>query len=162
MWTNICLLFGEEEKNIVISSSPIKDGPTNQPTNRWKYQNIQSLNTCLAITIHMLTLYHKNIAANMDDIDDNDRTMTWANFFSLRPTNIHTLPMTTTTMTLWHRSHRKESVHNEQKQQVAKTKSRTGTFKCLSFSLSFPSYDKLCETKYNLALIRSVFANVMK
>lgn len=41
----------------------------------------------MAITIHMLTLYDKNIAANMDDIDDNDRTMTWTNFFWLRPTD---------------------------------------------------------------------------
>lgn len=116
----------------------------------------------------MLTLYDKNIAANMDDIDDNDRTMTWENFFGYdQPTHPSTHVYTDddddfmTQIAL-----KEESTHNEQRQQqVAKTKSRTGTFKCLSFSIPLslsPSYDKLCETKYNLALIRSVFVNVMK
>lgn len=127
MWTNICSFFVEKEEegdggedeeeerqnHRNVSLSPIKNGPANQPTNRWKYQNVQSLNTCLTITIHMLTWYDKNIVVNMDDIDDNDRTMTWDKFFCYDQDK-HMTMRTATTATVWHRSHWKRSIHNEQ------------------------------------------------
>lgn len=94
IWINICLCFKEEEdrkKNFVISSSSINDGPTNQPTNRPTDENTKHTKFKHLFGYHDThcdCMYDKNIAANMNDIDDNDRTMTWTNF--LVTTNILT------------------------------------------------------------------------
>lgn len=70
---------------------PQTNRPTDENTKHTKFKHLFGYHD--THYIYMLTLYDKTIAANMNDIDDNDRTMTWANF--LVTTNKHTDDVTT-------------------------------------------------------------------